>query len=317
MCLLLLLAASSLVLAGVAGMALFGPQTFTADNNGQNVTVNAGNTFQVRLPENPTTGFAWNLSFSDGLTLLQDKYEPADTSGMKVGVGGTHSWDLKAPKAGQQVIRGVYRQPWAPESEGKENFSLNVNVADGGPLSGLLGITLPVMDKAAPGISSQSGAIVNMLIRPGDKEGILSTRPPMINMPVFPIMQTGTFAPPLSEDRNQRDPQDHRLSYTDVPPADTVNASVGDLIYLTLPENPSTGYSCQMAESEGSGAAGDNYIQGSSGTPGRPLVGAGGTHEWTYKVTKPGMQAISGIYKRPWESASAGEKTYVLNVNVA
>ena len=101
-CLLLLLAASSLVLTGVAGMSLFGPSTFTADDNGKSVTVNTGETFWIKLPENPTTGYAWDLMLSDGLTRMSDKYEPADRSGLKVGVGGTHSYEIKAMKNGSQ-----------------------------------------------------------------------------------------------------------------------------------------------------------------------------------------------------------------------
>jgi inhibitor of cysteine peptidase len=315
MCLLLLLAASSLILVGVAGMALFGPRTFTADNDGQNVTISAGNTFQVRLPENPTTGNAWNLSLSDGLTLLQEKYEPADTSGLKVGVGGTHTWDLKAAKTGPQTIRGVYQQPWNPASEEKANFSLNVNVVEGGPLSGLLQLSAPVLDKTVPAPieNARSDGLFKLLIRPGDSKSIM----PVMSMPEFPITNTGTSAPPLPADRNQRTPQDIQLSYTDVPPAETINANVGDTVHLSLPENPSTGYSWQMTTSDGIEQVGDNYIPGNIGTAGRPIVGAGGTHEWTYKVTKPGTQTISGIYKRPWEGSSAGEKTYTLNVNVA
>ncbi len=102
-CLLLLLAASSLVFTGVAGMSLFGPQSFTADDNGKSVTVNVGETFWVKLPENPTTGYAWDLMLSDGLTRMSDKYEPADRSGLKVGVGGTHSYEIKAMKNGSQT----------------------------------------------------------------------------------------------------------------------------------------------------------------------------------------------------------------------
>jgi predicted secreted protein len=315
-CLLLLLAASSLVLVGVAGMALFGPQTFTADNNGQNVTVNAGNTFRVRLPENPTTGFAWNLSFSDGLTLLQDKYEPADTSGMKVGVGGTHTWDLKAAKTGPQTISGVYRQPWEPASGGKENFSLNVNVAEGGPLSGLLGLALPLTENGAAGSDVLPGSAIKKLIRPGENISIMPTRPPDLVMPAVPIIPTGTSSPPLPTARNQKWPQDIQLSYKDVPAADAVNANVGDTVHLSLPENPSTGYSWQMTASDGIERVSDNYVQDRSGWP-REVVGAGGMHEYVYKVTKPGAQTISGVYKRPWEGSSQGEKTYSLTVNAA
>jgi inhibitor of cysteine peptidase len=317
MCLAILLAASSLVFAGVAGMSLFGPQTFAADDNGKSVTVNTGDTFWLRLPENPTAGYAWDLKLSDGLTKLSDKYEPADRSGLKVGVGGTHSYEIKAMKNGSQLVTGSYRPAANQSSEGMETYLLSVKIVEGGPLSGLLQLSLPILDKTASGESVQADGIFKMLIMPGDNKSIMPTRPPMMSIPAFPIIQTGTSTPPLPAARNQRTPQDLELSYTDVPPADTVNANVGDLIHLTLPENPSTGYSWQMTASDGVEQVSDNYIRGSNGSPVRPLVGAGGTHEWTYKVTKPGTQAISGIYKRPWESASAGEKTYTLNVNAA
>jgi predicted secreted protein len=313
--LLLLLAASSLVFTGVAGMSLFGPQSFTADDNGKTATVNTGETFWIKLPENPTTGYAWDLMLSDGLTKLSDKYEPPDRSGLKVGVGGTHSYEIKAMQNGSQRITGSYRQAGNQSSDGVETYSLNVNVVEGGPLSGILHMTLPIIDKRSVGLSEQPGSDVRMLIRPGDNKSIMPTSIPMMSLQGFPIMRTGTSKPPLLAVDNGL-PQDIELSYKDVPPADTVHAAVGDTIRLSLPENPSTGYSWQMTTSDGIEKIGDNYVQGNAGMPLRPIVGAGGTHEYVYKATKPGAQTISGIYKRPWEGKSEGEKTFTLSVNV-
>jgi predicted secreted protein len=314
MCLLLLLAASSLVLVGVAGMSLFGPSTFTADDNGKTVTVNAGETFWIKLPENPTTGYAWDLVLSDGLTRLSDKYEPADRSGLKVGVGGTHSYEIKAAKNGSRMVSGTYRQAANQSSGGQETYSLNVNVVEGGPLSGILRLTLPVIDNGAKVLSEQPGNTVKMLIRPGDNKSFMPTRPPDMGKSGFPIIQIGTSKPPLPA-AIFNGPQDIQLSYKDVPPADNVNANVGDTIHLSLPANPSTGYSWQMTASDGIEYVSDNFIQDSGRWPGRNVVGAGGMHEYVYKVTKPGAQTISGTYKRPWEGTSEGEKTFTLAVN--
>ncbi|HEY3273444.1 MAG TPA: protease inhibitor I42 family protein [Methanocella sp.] len=313
--LLLLLVASSLVFTGIAGMSLFGPQTFTADDNGKNVTVNPGETFWIRLPENPTAGYAWDFKLSDGLTKLSDKYEPADRSGLKVGVGGTHSYEIKAVNNGSQAITAGYRQAANQSSESMETYSLNVNVVNGGPLSGILHLTLPVMAGGVAGLSEQPDSAVKMLIRPGDNGLIMPVLPPAIATQKFSIIQTGTSVPPLAADLNMRNPQEIQLSYTDVPSSDTINAKPGDTIHLALPENPSTGYSWQMTTSDGIGKVSDNYIQGNRGSPARPLVGAGGTHEWTFKVTKQGSQTIAGIYKRPWEGSSQGEKRFTLTVN--
>lgn len=149
MSLLLLLAISSLVFTGIAGMSLFGPQTFDAGDNGKSVTVNNGDIFWIRLPENPEAGYAWDLKLSDGLIRLSDRYEPADRSGLKVVVGGTHSYEIKAVKNGSQMITGSYRQA-ANQSAGEmETYTLNVKVADGGPLTGLFRLSLPVIAGSA------------------------------------------------------------------------------------------------------------------------------------------------------------------------
>lgn len=315
--LLLLLAVSSLVFTGVAGMSLFGPQTFTADDKGKSVTVNTGETFWLKLPENPAAGYAWDLKLSDGLIKLSDKYEPADRSGLKVEVGGTHSYEIKALKNGSQMIAGSYRRADNQTSPEIETYTLGVNVADGGLLSGILRLSFPVMASGGSGLSDPSGSAVKKLVKPGDSN-IMSILSPTAGDGAFPIIQTGTSISPLPAARNQRTPQDIRLSYTDVPPIDTINANVGDTIRLSLPENPSTGYSWQMMMmSDGIEQVSDNYVPGNRGTPQRPLVGAGGTHEWAFKVAKSGLQTISGIYKRPWEGSSVGEKTYKLNVNAA
>jgi predicted secreted protein len=300
--LLLLLAASSLVLVGVAGMSLFGPQTFSAGDNGKNVTVNVGDTFWLQLPENPTAGYSWDLKLSDGLAKLSDKYEPADRSGLNVGVGGTHSYEIKATKKGPQLLTAGYWQAGNQSTGALETYSLNVNVTEGGPLSGLF--RLPAM------IAGQGNAqpVLSPLKLSGSLKGLA--------MPEFPIMQTGTSEPPLPA-AVKDPPQDIRVTHKDVPPRETINANVGDTIHLSLPENPSTGYTWQMTASDGLEPAGDNYVQGNTGTPGRLIVGAGVTHEWTYKVTKPGTQTITGVYKRLWEGSSEGEKYYTLTINAA
>ena len=153
-----------------------------------------------------------------------------------------------------------------------------------------------------------------MLIRPGDNKSIVPTSIPMMSLQGFPIMQTGTSEPPFPTAVKSR-PQDIQLSYKDVPPGDNVNANVGDTIHLSLPENPSTGYSWQMTASDGIEHVSDNFVRDNSGWPGRQVVGAGGTHEYVYKVIKPGTQTVSAIYKRPWEGTSEGEKTFTLIVN--
>ncbi|OPY26964.1 MAG: Chagasin family peptidase inhibitor I42 [Methanocella sp. PtaU1.Bin125] len=300
--LLLLLSFSLLLLSGTAGMGLLSPATFGADDDGKNVTVRTGDTFWVKLPENPTTGYSWDLKLSDGLTKLSDTYEPADRSGFKVGVGGTHSYEIKATQKGLQKLTGSYMRPGDPASGALENYTLIVNVVDGSPLSGIFRLPAIITGRDSPLSAPDTSKTA----------GLLSG----LSLPQFPaILNAGTSVPPLPAARMANAPREIKVTHTDVPPSDAVAARVGDTVRLELPENPSTGYSWQMTWSDGLEKVSDDYRQGSTGTAGRLLVGAPGTHEWVFKVTEAGPQKVTGVYKRPWESSSAGEKTYTLDVD--
>lgn len=82
------------------------------EDNGTNITIARGTEFTLTLPENPTTGYSWDLSQSPGITLLRDEYIPPTSQMM--GAGGTHAWYFKGEKSGDQVVYGEYRRPWVP-----------------------------------------------------------------------------------------------------------------------------------------------------------------------------------------------------------
>lgn len=98
------------------------------EQNNAIVTVRAGNSITVRLPENPTTGFTWNLSASPGLQVVSDSYIPSDTTGKLIGSGGTHVWDISAQSVGTRTIQGVYMRPWEQATGNETAFLLNVVV---------------------------------------------------------------------------------------------------------------------------------------------------------------------------------------------
>lgn len=87
-------------------------QSFDQSASGKQVTAPAGSAFSVMLPENPTTGYSWNMSHSAGLTLLKDEFIPPATQ--LAGAGGTHSWLFGAAEKGNQSIHAEYRRPWVP-----------------------------------------------------------------------------------------------------------------------------------------------------------------------------------------------------------
>jgi len=100
----------------------------TEEQNGATVNVKTGAVITVKLPENPTTGFTWNLTTTPGLQIINDTYKPTYTTGKMVGSGGTHIWDIEAVATGEQKIKGVYMRSWEPASGNETSFSMTVVV---------------------------------------------------------------------------------------------------------------------------------------------------------------------------------------------
>lgn len=98
--------------------------------NGSTVTIAAGGeTFGIRLNENPTTGYSWNATITPGLTLVSDGYEPNPETAGLMGAGGTHHWILRSGnEAGKEQFSAVYMRPWENVTGSEQTFVLHVNV---------------------------------------------------------------------------------------------------------------------------------------------------------------------------------------------
>ncbi len=106
------------------------PNSFGQTNKGENHSISLDTEIQLRLPENPTTGYTWMLSVPGGLSIINDTYIPDDISGKLVGSGGTHVWFLKAVQPGVQAISGVYGRPWESKSDTWTLFNLTLLVGE-------------------------------------------------------------------------------------------------------------------------------------------------------------------------------------------
>jgi inhibitor of cysteine peptidase len=94
--------------------------------NGKEVDLAIGETLEVRLKENRTTGHKWSLDASTGstITLIKDAYE----AGTAVGQAGTHTWDFRADESGPSEIKLSYRRPWEENQTPAQIFVLHVRV---------------------------------------------------------------------------------------------------------------------------------------------------------------------------------------------
>jgi len=136
MCCLIAVAFSGCVGPGPGNQALSPTQTAVpvghlVVNESQNtatVSMNQSNIITVRLAENPTTGFQWNLTTTPGLRVVRDEYVPSDTSGKMVGSGGNRVWDISTEAIGEHQIHAVYKRSWEPATENESAFSMTIVV---------------------------------------------------------------------------------------------------------------------------------------------------------------------------------------------
>ena len=87
-----------------------GYNVFTDNDNGATVNIISDSVFYVKLPENPTTGYQWELSSSKGLDIIDSYYAGYDNQLDLEGVGGIHVWIIRATGCGNPTISGVYKQ---------------------------------------------------------------------------------------------------------------------------------------------------------------------------------------------------------------
>jgi inhibitor of cysteine peptidase len=96
----------------VAGCSQRGPILLTEQDSGSAVELRSGDTLELVLDGNLTTGFTWKMDPVDTGILLQigePEFKP-DTN--LTGSGGKFTWRFKAVNSGQTLLRLVYYRPF-------------------------------------------------------------------------------------------------------------------------------------------------------------------------------------------------------------
>ncbi|MGB8220848.1 MAG: protease inhibitor I42 family protein [Methanoregula sp.] len=102
--------------------------TIDESQNGATVYVNRTSDIMLKLNENPTTGYRWNLTATPGLVIVNDTFDPSNTTGKLVGSGGTRLWEMNAAGTGTQTINAVYMRSWEPVTGNETTFAMTVIV---------------------------------------------------------------------------------------------------------------------------------------------------------------------------------------------
>jgi len=77
---------------------------------GQTIDLQVGQVMELRLSENPTTGFHWVFTAAGGpaCALSGDSFQPP--TGGALGAGGEHRWDIRAVRPGICDLSLAYRR---------------------------------------------------------------------------------------------------------------------------------------------------------------------------------------------------------------
>ena len=97
------------------------------DASGREIELALGQQVAIRLPENRTTGFQWDLESSGKpvCVLVNDAVEGQTGA---PGQGATHLWKFRAARPGQGTIALAYRRPWERQAAPAQTFTVRVRV---------------------------------------------------------------------------------------------------------------------------------------------------------------------------------------------
>jgi inhibitor of cysteine peptidase len=104
--------------------------TITERDTGRDIELRAGETLQLRLTANRTTGYRWHASGTeDGcLSAPQPPEYFPDQPPRVAGAGGIEVWQLRAQRPGTAVLRFDYRRPYETQKPPAKTLSFTIHI---------------------------------------------------------------------------------------------------------------------------------------------------------------------------------------------
>jgi inhibitor of cysteine peptidase len=89
------------------------------------VEVPRGGVLDVRLQENPTTGYSWSVEAANSLEQVGDSFE---AGGATIGATGVRVLQFRATRPGSHELRLKYWREWEGEDSVANRFGINIIV---------------------------------------------------------------------------------------------------------------------------------------------------------------------------------------------
>jgi inhibitor of cysteine peptidase len=118
----------AIALTSISGCAAEAALALEADDNGNEITLNKGQTLTIKLEANPTTGYTWEMVETEGAILRQVGDPEFEADSDLLGAAGTQTLSFEATEAGHMELRLVYHRPWETDVDPLETFSVQVLV---------------------------------------------------------------------------------------------------------------------------------------------------------------------------------------------
>jgi inhibitor of cysteine peptidase len=100
------------------------------EDNDRTITMHVGDSLEVVLQGNPTTGYLWEMAPLEGKVLEQvgeGGYEAATDA---IGSGGRFTFCFRAVKEGKVDLMWVYRRPFEKKAAPLKSFRVHVVVSE-------------------------------------------------------------------------------------------------------------------------------------------------------------------------------------------
>jgi inhibitor of cysteine peptidase len=95
--------------------------------NGQKIAVRVGDTVQLRLPENASTGYRWSVDAIDDAHVRVEETGFVGADG--VGGGGDACWRLSATAPGDTAVTWKRWRPFEGDRSVVERFAITLHIA--------------------------------------------------------------------------------------------------------------------------------------------------------------------------------------------
>jgi len=100
----------------------------TQSDRGRTVDVRPGDVIVIRLEENLTTGYGWEIESGKGTVVALEESNYVEAPGRAMGRGGMRLLRFVALAQGSQEVRLQLRRPWDPPGKAVEQFSITIRV---------------------------------------------------------------------------------------------------------------------------------------------------------------------------------------------